>query len=94
MNVHRLVHLLNKAKFYLNRLGIPTSLNDWKLQQLKNRYSGKRCFIIGSGPSMKIEYLDRLQNEFTFSANQIFKIFNQTNWCPTLYVKADIKISR
>ena len=60
-----------------------------KMQKLKERYSGKRCFIIGNGPSLTAEDLDKLKNEYTFAANKIYNIFPQTNWRPTFYCIQD-----
>lgn len=59
------------------------------LLQYKNKFQGKRCFIIGNGPSLTPEDLDELKNEFTFSSNRIFNIFNNTQWRPTFYAIFD-----
>lgn len=69
--------------------GIFFSNNDKKLTSLKNRHQGKRCFIIGNGPSLKIEDLDRLKGEITFAANKIFLAFDETEWRPTYYFVVD-----
>lgn len=37
-----------------------------KNKKLKNIYKGKRCFLIGGGPSIKQIDLGRLKNEYTF----------------------------
>ena len=64
--------------------------NDSKyLKTLHNIHNGKRCFIIGNGPSLKIEDLEKINNEYTFSANRIFKIFDKTTWRPTYYLAVD-----
>ncbi len=55
----------------------------------KNKYFGKRCFIIGNGPSLRSSDLDRLKNEYTFAANRIYEIFDQTTWRPTFYFAVD-----
>jgi len=60
-----------------------------KIRQLKNSHSGGRCFIIGNGPSLKPEDLDRLCGEFCFAANGIYRIFNQTKWRPQVYLCVD-----
>lgn len=64
------------------------------LEKLKGRFSGKRCFIIGNGPSLKATDLDKLKNEYTFAFNRIYYIFNQTEWRPTFYCTQDEKIVR
>lgn len=52
---------------------------------------GKRCFVIGNGPSLGIEDLNTIKdnNDVSFSANKIFKLFNQTKWRPTYYAVCD-----
>lgn len=102
------LHLLNFGKFlysfhyklrhkkckkeYLKR---SNGWNDSKLVKLKNLhniYLGKRCFIICTGPSLYIDDVNKLKNEYTFSMNSIFKIFNQTEWRPTFYAIQDEKV--
>ncbi|QOR65477.1 DUF115 domain-containing protein [Cytobacillus suaedae] len=74
---------------YSSRFSIPLTSNNYKIFKLKNKYVGKRCFIIGNGPSLKPEDLDKLKNEITFSSNKIYKIFNKTTWRPTFYMVVD-----
>ena len=51
------------------------------LAELKDKYKGKRCFIVCNGTSLKDSDLDVLHknNELTFASNKIDKIFNQTD---------------
>ncbi|MGQ4665892.1 6-hydroxymethylpterin diphosphokinase MptE-like protein [Metabacillus halosaccharovorans] len=72
-----------------SKINIPLTMNNYKILQLKNKYKGKRCFIIGNGPSLKPEDLDRLKGEITFASNKIYKIFNKTYWRPTFYMVVD-----
>ncbi len=62
-----------------------------KLKSYKNKYAGKRCFIVANGPSLRTEDLELLHSrgEITFAMNRIFKIFPQTNWRPTYYACED-----
>ncbi len=55
----------------------------------KDRYHGKRCFVIGTGPSLKSDDLTLLNDEYTFASNSIFRYFDQTNWRPTFYSVCD-----
>lgn len=57
--------------------------------RLKNIHEGQRCFIIGNGPSLLIQDLERLSGEVTFGMNGIYKIFNKTKWRPTYYCIQD-----
>ena len=71
------------------------SITKWSkhLQKLKGKYAGKRCFIIGNGPSLSPEDLDKLVDEYTFAFNRIYYIFDKTAWRPTFYCTQDDKIA-
>lgn len=56
-----------------------------KLLNLKNKYDGERCFIIGTGPSLTVSDLELLNNEITFGVNSICKVIDQTKWRPTFF---------
>lgn len=60
-----------------------------KKLNLKDKHKGKRCFIIGNGPSLRVEDLERLKGEVTFATNRIFMLFSQTVWRPTYYFCID-----
>ena len=80
-----LLRLWRKKTFHLSKDGK-------YIKSLKNRYYGKRCFIIGNGPSLKIQDLEILKNEICFATNRIFTIFDQTNWRPEFYLALDAEI--
>lgn len=65
-----------------------------KLSKYKDSYIGKRCFLIGNGPSLKADDLTRLDmnGEITFAFNRIYNIFEQTSWRPTYYISQDEKM--
>lgn len=63
-----------------------------KIKRFENVYHGKRCFIIGNGPSLTSEDLDLIKNEVCFAANTIYKIFPYTKWRPTFYCIQDEKV--
>ena len=65
-----------------------------KIRRYRNAYSGKRCFIIGNGPSLNASDLDLISNEISFAANTIYKIFPKTKWRPTFYCIQDEKVLR
>lgn len=60
----------------------------------KNKYYGKRCFLIGNGPSLRAEDLTKLHKngEITFAFNRIYNIFDDTLWRPTFYISQDEKM--
>ena len=55
-----------------------------KNEEFKNKHLGKRCFIIGNGPSIKNVDLTLLSKEITFTVNQMPRMENfkniQTNY--------------
>ncbi len=63
-----------------------------KLKKYKNLHLGQRCFIVGNGPSLTVEDLEKLKNEITFGTHQIYNIFNFTNWRPTYYCAQDCEL--
>lgn len=64
-----------------------------ELLKFKNIHKGKRCFIVATGPSLKLEDLEMLKkyNEITFSMNRIYNLFDKTSWRPNYYVIQDYK---
>lgn len=59
------------------------------IKSLKNLKKGKRCFIIGNGPSLTTNDLNKLLNEDTFAFNRIYYLFDKTQWRPTYYMCVD-----
>jgi hypothetical protein len=60
--------------------------NKQQLMSYKNIHSGKRCFIIANGPSLKAMDISALKNEITFGMNRIYLLFDQIPFVPTYYV--------
>lgn len=65
------------------------SPDSWYLKTLKDIHKGERCFVIGNGPSLHSEDLDKLNGEWTFASNRIYEIFDQTSWRPSYYFAVD-----
>ena len=65
-----------------------------KISQYKDMYKGKRCFVIGNGPSLRPEDLDLIRNEISFAANRIYNIYEKTQWRPTFFMGTDMDILR
>lgn len=83
-----LVYICNLSKcFRINGINIYYPYN--RLKAVKNIHEGKRCFIVGTGPSLDVKQLDLLKNEYTFSMNSIVLSFKDTEWRPTYYVIQD-----
>lgn len=62
---------------------------DERIQSLKDMSIGKRCFIVGSGPSLTMDQLAAIKDEDCFGANRIYKLFDKTEWRPKYYMIQD-----
>lgn len=60
-----------------------------EISQLKDIHKNQRCFLVGNGPSLKGEDLDKIKNEVSFSANKIYMLFEETDWRPYYYIIGD-----
>lgn len=73
--------------------GIFLSDNERKLFSLKDKYKGKRCFIIGNGPSLNALDLKKLKGEYTFGVNAIYLNYENMGFYPTFYVIEDYLVA-
>jgi hypothetical protein len=48
-----------------------------RLKKYQDIHTGKRCFVIGNGPSLKHTDLSLLKDEFTFGMNRIYLAFEE-----------------
>ncbi len=72
-----------------NRLKHMTENNYKKILSYKDIHTGKRCFIIGGSPSLKLLDLSKLNNEYTFCVNRGYKLMEQGLKHSSYYVLAD-----
>ena len=72
--------ILNKFTLFISSL---------KLKKYKNKHLNQRCFILGNGPSLTINDLNKLTNEITFASNKIYLGFDATIWRPNYYFVED-----
>lgn len=63
-----------------------------QLQFFYNRFRGKRCFIIGNGPSLNEHDLSLLKNEYTFAVNSFYYKTRETGFMPTFFVVEDSSV--
>jgi len=59
-----------RRKYYLKISGD-------RLKKYNDRFCGRRCFIIGNGPSLKNMDLSLLREEITFGLNRIYLLFEK-----------------
>ncbi len=62
------------------------------LRRFKNAYEGKRCFVMGNGPSLNKMDLSKLEGEIVFGCNSIFLLFDRVKWRPTFYTCVDSRV--
>jgi len=80
-------------RYQLASMGFPITPNDKFLYSLKNKHKGKRCFIIGNGPSLNACDLTMLKDEVTFGFNSIFLNFEKMGFAPTYYIVEDCLVA-
>ena len=56
------------------------------LESLKNKYAGKRIFVIGNGPSLSHTPLHLIENEYAIAMNRISLIYDEVKWRPNFFV--------
>jgi 6-hydroxymethylpterin diphosphokinase MptE-like protein len=79
---------------FFRRLGCPVTRSDREIVRLKRAHAGRRAFIIGNGPSLSVQDLDRLHNQITFASNKIYLAFSDTSWRPTYYFVTDLLVAQ
>lgn len=65
-----------------------------RLKELKGKFANKRCFVIGNGPSLRIEDLEKIANEISMGCNGLIQLFDKTIWKPTCYYLEDTNFIR
>jgi hypothetical protein len=60
-----------------------------QLGQMKDIHQGKRCFIIGNGPSLKKTDLTCLKNEFTIGMNRFYMAFDELGFQTSYYLSVN-----
>jgi len=59
------------------------------LKKYKDIHKGKRCFIVATGPSLTVEDLEMLKDEYSISMNSIYVSYKNTDWRPNYYIIQD-----
>jgi lipopolysaccharide biosynthesis glycosyltransferase len=73
---------------YTTRAQFPQNLK--AIKKLKNKYKGKRCFIIGGAPSLNQLDLTKLNNEYTCTVGKGYKLVEKGLKHSTFHVFGDI----
>ena len=67
--------------------------NDERLCALTHKHKGEDAVIIGMGPSLKVEDLEKFQKMASFACNKIFLAYSKTRWRPNYYSVIDILVA-
>ncbi|MDU1891729.1 MAG: 6-hydroxymethylpterin diphosphokinase MptE-like protein [Dysgonomonas sp.] len=78
--------LMNKTYYYLR------PKNRKRLQSFKNKHQGKRCFIIGNGPSLNYTDLEHLKDDVVMVSNSFIKVLDKLSYTPTYYFAQDASV--
>jgi len=62
-----------------------------KLAGLRNKYAGRRGFVIGNGPSLKEMNLSPLKDEITIGSNGLYKLFDELGFSTDFLIFEDIE---
>lgn len=62
-----------------------------RLRELAGKYGGKRCFVLGNGPSLQKMDLSPLKNEITIGSNGVYRLFESWGFCTTFFTMEDVE---
>lgn len=85
---------LSNFETFLRKKGLISNSKYNYIKNLKNIHSGKRCFIVATGPSLTLEDLDLIKDEYTFGMNSGVLAFDKTSWRPSFYGVQDEYVYR
>lgn len=63
--------------------------NDRRIASLKDKHKGEIAFLIGNGPSVRIDDLEKLQNHVTFGCNRLYLAYDRMKFRPTYLCSSD-----
>lgn len=63
-----------------------------KIRFLKNTYYDEKCIIVGNGPSLRREDLERIGHNTikSFGCNEIYRAYDKVSWRPDFYFISDV----
>lgn len=84
------VHPYFLLESFLKKKGM--SKNRKQIEQFKNKFNDKRCFIIATGPSITIDDLIKLKSETTFGVNAACLLFDEIGFATNFFVITDHRV--
>lgn len=64
------------------------------IRRFKDIHKGQRCFIVATGPSLTLDDLAVIKDEYSFSVNSIVNLYDKTDYRPTYYMVQDGNVER
>lgn len=55
------------------------------IRSIKNSHMGGRCFIVATGPSLTMEDLNFIKDEYSFGMNSSVLVLDKTEWTPDIF---------
>ena len=62
------------------------------ISALKNSQKGKVCFLVGNGPSVRIDDLNAISDAFSFGCNRIYLAYNSMDFRPSYLMSSDRQV--
>ena len=90
---YRLAYVPRYPGLWLGARGLPLTGNGRELNRLTDQHRGEKAVIIGMGPSLRMDDLERFAGFTTFACNKIFLSFVQVRWRPDYYSVTDILVA-
>ena len=81
---------IKKIKWYRWKI-VKTKGYQKQLRDMRDKFKGQRCFIIGNGPSLKNMDLSPLKDEFTIGCNGVYKNFSKWGFHTNYILFEDIE---
>lgn len=97
----RIINKLRKKRLghssLVQELNTPVSVHESKriensksyFDSIKGIHAGRRAFVVGNGPSLRMSDLEKIEGEISIASNKIYLAFPNVNWRPSYYVVAD-----
>ena len=88
------IHFFILFLFFLDKINLFELEKMRKLKKLKNTFKDKKAIILGNGPSVDLDFCERIDKEkfIVFSANRIHLIYPETRFRPHYVVSSDPQV--
>lgn len=70
---------------FLRKKGWSPSKKYDYIKVMKNTHVGERCFVVATGPSLTLDDLHLIKDEFCFGMNSCVLALDKTDWTPQIF---------